>query len=1323
MSLDHARLAAALKPPALVARMRETADAEAGFSKGGRELCERLASTARAVRDVLHACAPIAEVLDRGVPDTLQQAHDVVADGQLCSVAAPLCPLWFEPAQRPLAAALAETGGKLAAAAAEGRRRLEVSAATALIQADSAGLLDRLLGTSRPIVGVFYRRRRRRLLAEVGQVLGRDTPPALEEASALLAAARAVAVASDWLVASESEAQRLLGAWFVGPRTDWPGVAEALGTCPAVAALLDRCRSDDCRQSLSALLYERPAARSALAEAAQRADACLAAAEGALQALDAELALSAANDLYVEPLAQLAQTLDAEAEAARAYLDAYDKAGACYGFSLDPGATSPGLVRGHLQEALDLADERRNGRLATNSGPLRQEFGDLFADYDTDWDAVAGALDWAAELRCAFADAVPHAVAVVASGPVEGLIRVRQCRQAVGQLRADLAPAFGALGTWFPQGVDGRPMADVAMTALHDRVRACLADVPGRRAWLSLQHWQERAARLGLAPFIAELADAGIPFGNAQPAFWRRFWQLWLEAVAQQRPWLWPNEALDLPASVSRFQSADRQLIASGCVRVRRRLSERRQSTGVGSVQGGGIGLISREVGKKRRQKPLRVLLREAGFAVQQLRPCFLMSPLSVATYLGDPSMRFDVVIFDEASQVRTQDAVGAILRGRQLIVAGDERQLPPTSFFQTSLDDDEHEPEEQQVDNYDSVLDELGSSGLDRHRLHWHYRSRREGLIVFSNRHIYDDDPLQTFPEPEQGAKADPAVTWVHVPAGRYRGRLGNAEEASVVARLVVDHYRARPDRSMGVIAFGQSHQQAIEEALRAALRADPELHGYFTGDRLEPFFVKNLETVQGDERDAIILTVGYGRGPDGQLRRFYGPLNNEGGERRLNVAITRAKHQLTVVSSVLADELAVDDSKHRGPKLLRDYLRYAETGWLDRVDAGTDAFDSPLEVSVCEALRERGLLVETQIGCSGYRIDMAIRDPDTGRYLLGIECDGAMYHRAKTARDRDRLRQEVLEQRGWRLLRIWSTDWLRSNGSQIDRVFAALEEGPQPPPLPLAGPLPPPTAPPPLPPTTEPEPPVDSGPDASVPGTVPYRKWDPPHQLLHPELFYDDLNLVAKLVSTVVATEGPVSLSLTTERLCEAFGFDRAGERIREQVRAAARLSAGDERLRKDGLFLWPKDLATAPVRRPAAGEQPRAIADIPPDEVREAAALIVRGAGGIDAEALVTQTSRLLGYQRTGQNIAHAVQAAIAGLDRDPRFERRGGLYYPIGAVDAVRVAADATHQPLHDTPPLPERPGWQWLRNAWLFSSPDRSRTAYIFPVAGRQFWVH
>jgi len=491
-------------------------------------------------------------------------------------------------------------------------------------------------------------------------------------------------------------------------------------------------------------------------------------------------------------------------------------------------------------------------------------------------------------------------------------------------------------------------------------------------------------------------------------------------------------------STVEDFQHADRRHIATTAQRVRRLAAERAHR--VGDQEPDQATLVKREAAKKTRHLPVRQTFNTAPQVMTSIKPCWVMSPLVVSQVLPNDRPYFDVVIFDEASQVRPAEAIPAIARGRRLVVAGDEKQLPPTDFFSGPViatdGDDDGLTLAATGSDFESVLDVLEFL-VEPRMLEWHYRSADERLIAFSNAHLYGKAML-TFP----GVSGPECLRHVHVPwtPGQAAGEDSSNAEVLKVVELILEHAEERPEQSLGVIAMGIKHAERIDAALRNALRDRSDLDEFFDESHPERFFIKNLERVQGDERDAIILTVGYGKGADGQMVYRFGPLNEEGGERRLNVAVTRARRRMTAVSSFTAADMDPEKTR-RGGDLLRLYLAYAESCGekLDRQAAEAPQLNA-FELDIRDALENAGIPLICQHGVGRYRLDFAAKHPDhPGRLVLAIEADGASYHSAETARDRDRLRQEQLERLGWRFHRIWSQDWFAERKREIDKAVAA--------------------------------------------------------------------------------------------------------------------------------------------------------------------------------------------------------------------------------------------------------------------------------------------
>jgi very-short-patch-repair endonuclease len=566
------------------------------------------------------------------------------------------------------------------------------------------------------------------------------------------------------------------------------------------------------------------------------------------------------------------------------------------------------------------------------------------------------------------------------------------------------------------------------------------------REWAHYQSARATVVHLHLSGVVNDLERGNVGVSEVESLFEHSFADWWVRTVLKSIPSLagFIGERHDLKirdfreheakiADLTRKETFAR--IASGIPRV--------ASAGQRTPASSEAGLLQRFTQGGR--KTIRRIFKECPNALAKFKPCLLMSPLSVAQFIGAGFPKFDMVVFDEASQMPTYDAIGAIARGNQLLVVGDSRQLPPTSFFERQKSDEEYS-EDDMPEELESILEEAEAAGIKPLRLDWHYRSRHESLIAFSNRQYYENR-LHTFP----AAFADHprlGVRWREVPDGVYdhgKSRTNRKEAEAVVAEIV---RRLRDpqeqNNSLGVVTFSQAQQSLVEDLLDAARGEYPEIESHFTTVS-EPVFVKNLETVQGDERDVILFSICYGPDAAGVIRMNFGPLNNKGGERRLNVAITRARKELLVFSRLRPEQIDLSRTKATGVHHLRTFLDYAKRGqkaFTEEVSRMGGEVESFFEQAVLDELTSRGWRVDPQVGCSGYRIDLAVRDPDTpGRYLLGVECDGANYHSAKSARDRDRIRQAVLEGLGWQLHRVWSTDWWLQRPKEIAKLEEALE------------------------------------------------------------------------------------------------------------------------------------------------------------------------------------------------------------------------------------------------------------------------------------------
>lgn len=685
---------------------------------------------------------------------------------------------------------------------------------------------------------------------------------------------------------------------------------------------------------------------------------------------------------------------------------------------------------------------------------------------------------------------------------------------------------------------------------------------------------------------------------------------------------------------------------------------------------GGGIGplgVLNGEIAKRRNHLPIRQLLERAAPVIQRIKPVFLMSPLSVAQFLKPGAISFDLLVVDEASQIEPVDALGAVARCRQMVVVGDERQLPPTRFFAKLTGNEEDVDEDDELTFHardaESILDLCLAKGLPHRMLNWHYRSRHQSLIAVSNKQFYDDK-LFIVPSPYD-AVTGMGLKFHYLPDAYYdRGNSRtNPGEARIVAQAVIRHAREAPNRSLGVATFSVAQRQAIQNELELLRRQHPDTEEFFGRGTSEPFFVKNLENIQGDERDVIFISLGYGRTKEGFVSMSFGPLNSDGGERRLNVLISRAKQRCEVFSSITGDDIDLSRSKGKGVAALKMFLSFAQTGRLGiAAQTGRDA-NSIFEEQVASRLTTLGYDVKGQIGTAGFFVDLAVVDREKpGRFLLGIECDGAQYHSSRSARDRDRLRQNVLEAHGWVLHRIWSTDWFLRPIEETEKVVRAIEVAKahwrevddeivagSPSAVPAF--------------ITQPEADVDFiAPPAPAAGTNPVapryeeaklsvRRQVDPHETSMGEMM--------KHVVRVVSIEGPIHETEIVLRIRSAWGLARAGARIRDAVQAAIKAAKDSGYIAGGPFYVVPEQTIIVRDRSEVDSSTLRRPENLPPEEVKVAIGQVVEENYGAEQDQLAQAVARLFGFSSTSAQLREVVESALGDLLGSGRLRIDGRL----------------------------------------------------------------
>ncbi len=777
-----------------------------------------------------------------------------------------------------------------------------------------------------------------------------------------------------------------------------------------------------------------------------------------------------------------------------------------------------------------------------------------------------------------------------------------------------------------------------SLTELEEWIWSLQDSVDELQEWIQYQSKREEIANSALGHFLEEYLDDGHPPEDLVDTFKRSFYTKWLNQVYSDTD-LSSFSATEFDKLIAKFRQLDEQQREYAKAEIQHRVTNRRPKTELQHASSAEQVTLRREVQKSRRHMPLRELFSEAPSLITDLKPCFMMSPLSVAQYIQLDTIEFDTVIFDEASQIMPQDAVSSLIRGEQVIIAGDSKQLPPTAFFNTDI-----ETAEDVREDLESILDEA-STVLPEKRLLWHYRSETNELIEFSNTKYYNG-ALQTFPD--NSPEEDMGVEFVFVEDGLYDrgGSSTNEPEARRVLELIKEHIENHSDRSLGVVAFSSGQAQAIRDIVEEERANDPDLDAFVSeDDALEEFFVKSLENVQGDERDSLIFSVGYGPDSAGKLSMNFGPLNKTGGERRLNVAVTRSKKHIQVVSSMQPGDIDLQRTGARGVRDFKHYLEYAKNGGraLTRADSEPQTlhFDSEFEEAVYTALESRGFDVVTQVESSGYSIDLAIKHPEKpGKYVLGIECDGAAYHHSKTARDRDRTRQAVLEDLGWTIHRIWSPDWASNKQSEVEEIESKVSRLVKGQTATDGGAT-----------TSEIKPvEVDAIPEGERGGIEDHLSdWAEPRVSRGRDRSLDDVDmaLIASVLGNLVDEFGPVQQEEAFRETISKWQITRLGKRIKKRLNRTKRRMKRENLLTPHNGFLWPGERPSSIPIRQNTDTASRSVDEIPLEELAYAGHLILEAGNEMSREDLILEITRLYGYQRIGSNIKDRVGDAVSVL----------------------------------------------------------------------------
>jgi len=886
----------------------------------------------------------------------------------------------------------------------------------------------------------------------------------------------------------------------------------------------------------------------------------------------------------------------------------------------------------------------------------QQLFGALWQGEHSDWNALNNYIRWVVEFRrLCITSGLKEQTMIKATHPKPDISIITRLESEAAKLADGLISLRVHIG-WSKDYLDSSSFSEIS-----ERLDSLYDNIDLAPQWAAFELVRTKVA-IGLASEFLESAIKGeVAFTDLAPAFRRAFFQRWLNEAVQQRPSLRTFNTLTHEQRVAEFQQLDAHVLAENRLNLVRYLRNRVQEQLRTREVVDSLPFLRRQMTLQRGLSPLRITFQRSLPAIRAIKPVFLMSPLSVAQLLDGKHSSFDLVIFDEASQLPAEDAAGAIARGKQLVVVGDPKQLPPTNFFSVMSGTISAPVDEDGIplfEDSESILEEFMGSGAPMARLKWHYRSAHESLINFSNVSFYDCD-LYTFPSVETDSHAT-GLSFEYVPDGVYEGKGLNLIEARRVADAVVRHAKTNPELSLGVGTFNLRQQIAIQDELETRRRHDPSIEPFFARNKNEPLFVKNLENIQGDERDVIFLSITYAKDANQVMRYNFGPLNGENGWRRLNVLITRARKSMRVFSSIKADDINPVHATSRGPALLRDFLYYAEHGRINSTSVNAAAeTESPFEREVYMELTQRGLKLQPQVGIAGYRIDLGVVDDILpGRFLCGIECDGAMYHSSEAARDRDRLRQQVLEARGWTIHRLWSTDWFKDRKGQIERLMELIERDRQAVRLEQASEAEARARLAELEEAAQQEIQESAGIDKTLQAeslrqgavttvdAIPYKFAKAPLLFSGQDLNTAPTSQIERAVNEVVAVEAPLHIRDLASRVSARWGYSVVGPSMMRRIRTVVEENAQKRKLFLRGDFVFARPAPETITVRSRAGTNIPA-ERIAPEEYKAAILMVLRASDGLNRKALTNTVRALFGFSRTGPNLETAIGAAIDSL----------------------------------------------------------------------------
>ncbi|CAN5752091.1 DUF3320 domain-containing protein [soil metagenome] len=810
-------------------------------------------------------------------------------------------------------------------------------------------------------------------------------------------------------------------------------------------------------------------------------------------------------------------------------------------------------------------------------------------------------------------------------------------------------------------GIDFNPFKINSVNYLSDvanELTNVLNGIEQLKDWVSWLNVRDAALQAGLEPVIIAYESGKIKSTQVTDAYKKGLYRSAANYIIQKEPALSLFNGKLFEEKIRRFREISAYFEKLTKDELVAKLASRIPDFTKEALKSSEIGLLKRTISKKGYGMPIRKLFDAIPNLLPRIAPCMLMSPISVAQYFDASGPKFDLVIFDEASQMPTCEAVGAIARATNMIIVGDPKQMPPTSFFSSANNVDEDNIEKEDLE---SILDDCLALSMPSKHLLWHYRSKHESLIAFSNSKYYDNK-LLTFPSPD-----DIATKVKFIPVPGYYDR-GKTRQNSFEARAVIDEIKRRlsdpvlATKSIGVVSFSSVQQLLMQNMFDELMRTNPELESVAMNGA-EPIFIKNLENVQGDERDIILFSMGYGPDKEGKVSLNFGPLNREGGWRRLNVAVSRARYEMQVFSTLRADQIDITRSASEGVASIKAFLEYAEKGrsTLGLRKTTTVNTDESFEKILADKIRNQGYEVNTNIGCSGYRIDIGIVNKNKpSQYILGILCDGYNYQSAKTAKDREIIQQDVLKLLGWTLHKVWSTDWWENADRVIDYILEAIKnaeenEGKEIDTTVLEIEIPE---------IIEPESIGLNSDDTFDTIIVPANNDSSnTYQICDLEIVlssssddflqFSNAQKIKNQIRQVLETESPMMKNLLVKRVLAAWGISKLGTRIKAQFERLLAESELNQTGENGDIVFWKHGfipLQYEGYRVTTTNGQKRDAEDIPPEEIANGIKEILNHQISLPKEDLVREASKLFGFARSGTNVEIAMKK---GIDKAMEF----------------------------------------------------------------------